>query len=736
MCLFGNMHARHRSPGNGYRLSSMGMGLAASRISPEGSIRGHGFHNSEYRNFNRGFGRGQSKPYQQPHLSRKGDIFMEAGRLATEYLISTGLLPPSALPVKWQNGSLKKQVGDFQDGENLQLPAEGRTSALARLGNAVSDSGSGRRRFSDEYNPTGSRNHTRGRRRMGSFRSYGSDWNGRSGSWDKARASPDTEGDEDSTCGYPEEQLVGKDVGSGVQKSRPSELPPISDDVGDDSEAEPENTRDDMSSKAGSSRVGRDIPLETDGELNKRPDDSRVLDVAPGEMKDGTSNDSDDETEKQTASEDLTIQDSAVDDDIAGKSGTDLLRLCNFAKVPTKTRSSLMYKALKIDLTPTTEKGNTCDIGPLRGSSYSSEDNPVEESLGGALSDQTQKSQCLNLDVSRALTVESLEDAEELDSKHVVEQGKCVRSQSFPERAFMYEQEASQGPPGFGRCSSMVKERGEKRAGQQSDTMEGIKKLKEWLPSLVSRSEECFTLSNLSKMQTSSQERASPVDEVVSAANEKNSMDISLFPKSGGEQCIEFAEEKRLLPSSFKICDLNLMGTSDMNENHDTDPILLFPSILETKKEAAPVDIDLSISNCCNLSDECGGRPADGKEVEVIDLENDSGPEDNALPNSERKTESVFMELETFPNHAQNTSDVPDAQDGYGLMISELLGNDISNCSSVPTDINSLDHEMNLHNGEGMLGGDDDSIYMSLGEIPISLLRVWEQPTQEYEKPF
>ena len=74
-----------------------------------------------------------------------------------------------------------------------------------------------------------------------------------------------------------------------------------------------------------------------------------------------------------------------------------------------------------------------------------------------------------------------------------------------------------------------------------------------------------------------------------------------------------------------------------MNENHDTDPILLFPSILETKKEAAPVDIDLSISNCCNLSDECGGRPADGKEVEVIDLENDSGPEDNALPNSERK---------------------------------------------------------------------------------------------------
>lgn len=58
------------------------------------------------------------------------------------------------------------------------------------------------------------------------------------------------------------------------------------------------------------------------------------------------------------------------------------------------------------------------------------------------------------------------------------------------------------------------------------------------------------------------------------------------------------------------------------------------------------------------------------------------------------------MGLETFPNHPQNTNDASDAHDGYGLMISELLGNDISNCSSVPPDINSLDHEMNLHNGE------------------------------------
>lgn len=60
----------------------------------------------------------------------------------------------------------------------------------------------------------------------------------------------------------------------------------------------------------------------------------------------------------------------------------------------------------------------------------------------------------------------------------------------------------------------------------------------------------------------------------------------------------------------------------------------------------------------------------------------------------------MFQGLEGFSNHAQNTADIHDVQDGYGLMISELLGTDFPNCSSVPSDINSVVHnEMGLHNG-------------------------------------
>lgn len=58
----------------------------------------------------------------------------------------------------------------------------------------------------------------------------------------------------------------------------------------------------------------------------------------------------------------------------------------------------------------------------------------------------------------------------------------------------------------------------------------------------------------------------------------------------------------------------------------------------------------------------------------------------------------MFTGLEGFSSHAQNAADIHDVQDGYGLMISELLGTDFANCSSVPDDINSVHNEIGLDN--------------------------------------
>ena len=55
---------------------------------------------------------------------------------------------------------------------------------------------------------------------------------------------------------------------------------------------------------------------------------------------------------------------------------------------------------------------------------------------------------------------------------------------------------------------------------------------------------------------------------------------------------------------------------------------------------------------------------------------------------------------EGFPNHSQNVGNVTDVQDNYdGLMLSEFLNN-FPNCTSVPENINPLQNEMGLDNGE------------------------------------
>jgi hypothetical protein len=78
------------------------------------------------------------------------------------------------------------------------------------------------------------------------------------------------------------------------------------------------------------------------------------------------------------------------------------------------------------------------------------------------------------------------------------------------------------------------------------------------------------------------------------------------------------------------------METSDINETHCSDPVLTYPSIMTTKREAPQVDIDLSISNS-NVSDEYARHMSYGKQVEIIDLENDCTLEDKDFDNSQRK---------------------------------------------------------------------------------------------------
>ncbi|KAJ8620306.1 hypothetical protein MRB53_028835 [Persea americana] len=760
------MHPRRRSTGDGFRSNS----VASGRSSPDSSIRGHRMYNSEFRNFNRGFGWPSMKSYLPPPLPppppRRGDIFMEAGKLAAEYLVSQGLLPPNSLPGKWQNGNLKgSQVGNVQESrvqarEYDTVAPEGRKSGFPRVGN-VPDGGSARRRFSDEYSAMGHRNHMRGRKRMGSFRGFGLDLgreNGRKGPWlEKTRVFPDVEdGDDVLDMSYQGEKHVGSGVRGRTPKIITDELPSKSEvavELGTKLEAA--KLPDDASLKASSSCTNKDLPSEKEADLTKGLDDANVLKLETKEGNNGTLGDK----MEENALEDLGNKHCLMEDEPISKHGGDLLRLCRFTKVPTKPRSSLTSRVLRVDQGQITEERSAYDITPASGLQV-----PIEGDSGET---STHSSKGLTFDVSIGPSSRSLDEAVDMGVTFAAERERCTKSQSLSdESSFSHEEESSDGPPGFEKSESMVLplevdsfassdgppgfERSESMVLSNKDvsfahhfaTWEEKMQPRESPSSGVSQEDDDHLLQNSRAKQSCLEvEKLSPDEKMVESADEKMLMEDGLAPKFGAESNAEAREEKQLSPCSFKNFDLNLMDASEIAEGADgliQDQVSNAHSALDVEKEA-PKDIDLSINNNLSDFDDYHGLMSDGKEAMVVDAANGSLMEDKAFDTPVQKTETMFSisSLENFLNHTENTDHLPDAQDGYGNDISQFLGTDISNCSAVPADIDELQTQMSLHGQEGMIA-DDDPIYLSLGEIPLSFLGlgVWDQPAQDYGRPF
>ncbi|XP_047334429.1 uncharacterized protein At4g26450 [Impatiens glandulifera] len=613
------------------------------RVSEDRSnVRGHGMYGSEYRSHNRGFWRGQPKAFQGqlPPPVRRPNIFFEAGRLATEYLVSNGVLPRNVLLGKWQNGNIKDYMGEFhgfsrlQEGDSLHLPSDSRASALSRLGDPISDLVISKKRTGDEFIPD-SRIDMRGKKRMGSFNNYSSDSSRENGKnigtiLEKRKISPERDAGNSSSFKYQENLKVGVDK-DGLKTNS------LSIEVGTSSEMNEQSFKEDESFKPSATTTVASVKEEKDFSL---------------------------------------------------------LSLCRFAKVPTKARSKFRKSSVSNeDKNCNTESHVDSRIVAIASNGSSNV----------MFSNQIQGSESLNSDILKEPTVAAaktdtliiMDDDEE-------KQTECSHS---PERNL---ESQNDNPSESANCSSSstAMEKDEKRVGEHVNSWNGT--------SIITHDNLCIHI------------------------DEARSVDVPLFPKDSVGPCITYGEENQLFPASFRTCDLNLMEASEATDGFDQNPLLVFQSPSETNKAPAPapapMDIDLCINNNCNISDKYSRRTADGKMVEVIDLEPDSGEENKSFDHSDIKAaEAVFTGLEDFPSHSKNTNDISDNHDGFGLILSEFLRTDITSSSSVPQNI-SLHNEMGLHDGEGIL--DEDSIYMSLGEIPIRFSPVWEQPTQDYDKPF
>uniref|UniRef100_A0A803LQT0 Uncharacterized protein n=1 Tax=Chenopodium quinoa TaxID=63459 RepID=A0A803LQT0_CHEQI len=74
-------------------------------------------------------------------------------------------------------------------------------------------------------------------------------------------------------------------------------------------------------------------------------------------------------------------------------------------------------------------------------------------------------------------------------------------------------------------------------------------------------------------------------------------------------------------------------------------------------------------------------------------------------------TEAGISSMESFQN-PQNADENPDGHNGYGFMVSELLGNDVPNYSLVQPDINFMHNGMGLNHGEGERFTRNGEIYL------------------------
>ncbi|AEE85200.1 hypothetical protein AtNW77_Chr4g0303981 [Arabidopsis thaliana] len=708
------MHARQRNVGNGYRSGSIGMGMSGSRISPERPMRGHGFYGSEHqhRGFNRGYGRGRGRsksyhnqlppPLPPPPVQRRssgGDVFMEAGRLATEYLVSQGVLPQTVLSSKWQNGNFRKQAGEFQSS---------RSQEEARMD--VSAPAAEKRRYIDGYSSAGSRNSLKGRR---SHR-YDSDF-GRSGSWSERSKAFETETGDDSVSGHQEEQPLAEDIASSVQRSASGEFMRKCEGAGDsESVLDKYNLQDEAQSKTGSSSAGKDIVQ--DCEISKVSEGSSSLSAGSGEMK-GRSGGNGGEDENQTAIEDGSIhqrcEDASIDqqcgaDESFTKSGIDLATLCKFEKVPTRTRSSLTAKGPKLYLSHN-----------IKDTSHNS---GLEEE------DQTEN-RCETRGQSSGKadsTGDENDQVEDFALVQYIENSKCHRSNSFPSSILRDNSEKESGLelPNLHRSHSVGKV-GEKRPGEGSDLEEGSKRQRDWVA--VSEANERFNMFKTSGNQCDPEEEGKTSSfnkRLIDGAAGKRVSHESLVNNSTynrthtGRTGPGYAEEHQLFPASFKMCDLNLGGASDVNDG--------------IKESRQAVDFDLSISSSSkSLEFGTSTRMSNGKEIEVINLDDDQEVVKSSNDPGRKQEAAPYMGIDDVPDYNER------------LMMVEYLDSFTpinQGTSSVPQNNNTV----SLQDREGAIGNDqvpnntdDDSIFMSLGEIPLTFLQAWDQPpARGYEKPF
>uniref|UniRef100_A0ACD5UPQ5 Uncharacterized protein n=1 Tax=Avena sativa TaxID=4498 RepID=A0ACD5UPQ5_AVESA len=679
----------------------------------------------------RGRGRGRKHFYPPPPISpglppqHRYEVLMEAGRLAAEYLVAKGVLPPASL----QRGGASGSAGWSQMPPPLPQAHEAPAFYDSRR--------NGHQRLDDEYNDPNPRswrnqggdynNNTyngRGKRKFGAYNrnpEWGRDRE-RSRGYLDSRNYDDDEGErEDGATGYRRERR-----GSGVIDDIGSSLSGVAGEGhASKVEAVGESELEDTGSKVIPNRNARkDVDaVQDENEANKMQEDSKVSNsvvleqgangesilnhASPsvdeeGEIKnsplpseDKVSTDKPDgssimdEKAEHDKTSDEKAQDKASDVKVSSDEDNfnddcqDLLSQCSFARAPTRPRSILPHRngapahrdtalAEQVDLIPPMVIDEAASCSSLTNVQGDNKDGLLRQEW----TDPT--TSCNQMVEQVRLQEKETQDTQETDNT----------AQHY--------------------------------AVQEAKEHDGV------YPTLTSH-QYCL------KLQTGVQIYnidTPPQDEdLIDSADKGKTVSVELLPNIRAEAVVKMEEQKLGQSSSFKIRDLNLIGSPEHAEIRH-DPTFGQCSTIVSSMVAhnqQHFDFVTTMGNASN-TDRYSQIPMDDKVV--IDIEDDSPIEPSACDTSREENGMVYSSIDTMMHPAVNTNIFPGLQDDYNLAIPDFLGADMPCYPPIQTDVHA---EMGLNESE-VITVMDDPIYGSLTDI--GFMEVWDQQPPDYAKFF
>ncbi|CAN6272995.1 unnamed protein product [Urochloa humidicola] len=201
---------------------------------------------------------------------------------------------------------------------------------------------------------------------------------------------------------------------------------------------------------------------------------------------------------------------------------------------------------------------------------------------------------------------------------------------------------------------------------------------------------------------------------------------------AGAEAVIKMEKGKVDQCSSLNLSDLELVGGMEIAAIHDSQVLVQHSetgSSVEPHNKQQEAPETFRGANTSATDDLCQ-LPLENKDIQVTD---GKPVEVGGFDLSKAKNEMVCSNMDNMMDPGIHIDVLPGIQDGYSLAFTDFLGADMSCYPSTQSDLHA---GLGVNDSEGITVM-DDPIYGSLPDIVASgFMDVWGQPTQDYVKFF